>query len=601
MDVQEAEEMSLTHLRDFKIKRKLNHDPEHKLVAIEGYFTWDKDRPALLLLEKSILSMDSVKNRNAKITMHSPFHIIQESSALYCTLTQDYLKENTFSLDWVYNILDHKKEQEHILFENSDPESGYIVAKDYNWDGKNIEDMHYLAIVHSRNISSLRSLRSEHLPILKNIYKDGTKAIFDKHGIRPSQMRVYLHYQPSFYHLHVHFVPLLNQKGGIHVEKAHLLQDIIDNIENYPNFYEEASISFGLKESDRLYQYYKDAGYNFELAPNPEANHDNLLTFFKYLGQAKHEPCGEHWLMTFGESAWRMAILSMCLPSSVDRVRLCKISLTSAFTCFGTKTDQNSQWSSKLSEVKKELFRLLPFSKAVELYDMYSFHVATRMGQNCNSNLSTAYRGILEVEEALLQTEELAKEEELSHEEVMRILINRMDKAKFMGYEKYEKTGWVRFGVNNPETVASHMFRMGLMSLIFSDCTSKDIRNGSSVIVSLLHDVAEYKHAREMKAIGDITKPLRGDLGLDIFTNFERYEFQKDAEAKLTKEIDKLDMIIQAHEYEVMKKEKFLQEFFDSTVGKNIFAIDVTKNMLNTWLISEPNLTNNLTILFLYQ
>uniref|UniRef100_A0A0K2TFS5 HD domain-containing protein n=2 Tax=Lepeophtheirus salmonis TaxID=72036 RepID=A0A0K2TFS5_LEPSM len=477
--------------------------------------------------------------------------------------------------------------------------------------------MHYLAIVHSRNISSLRSLRSEHLPILKNIYKDGTKAIFDKHGIRPSQMRVYLHYQPSFYHLHVHFVPLLNQKGGIHVEKAHLLQDIIDNIENYPNFYEEASISFGLKESDRLYQYYKDAGYNFELAPNPEANHDNLLTFFKYLGQAKHEPCGEHWLMTFGESAWRMAILSMCLPSSVDRVRLCKISLTSAFTCFGTKTDQNSQWSSKLSEVKKELFRLLPFSKAVELYDMYSFHVATRMGQNCNSNLSTAYRGILEVEEALLQTEELAKEEELSHEEVMRILINRMDKAKFMGYEKYEKfgddsefrsiikfiqqvssltklkrTGWVRFGVNNPETVASHMFRMGLMSLIFSDCTSKDIRNGSSVIVSLLHDVAECivgditpvdgvsnedKHAREMKAIGDITKPLRGDLGLDIFTNFERYEFQKDAEAKLTKEIDKLDMIIQAHEYEVMKKEKFLQEFFDSTVGKNIFAIDVTK------------------------
>nr|ACO15670.1 HD domain-containing protein 2 [Caligus clemensi] len=324
--------------------------------------------------------------------------------------------------------------------------------------------------------------------------------------------------------------------------------------------------------------------------------------------------------MSFGESAWRMALLCMCLPPTLNRERLVKISLTSAFTCFGSKTDQNSQWTAKLKEVKSELFRLLPFNKAVELFDMYSFHVAARMGQNSSSRLGAGYRGILEVEEALLQTEELAKEEEITSEEVIKIIINRMAKAKFVGYEKYEKfnddcefrsiikfiqkasiltklkrTGWVRYGVSNPETVAGHMFRMGVMSLIFSDSPYKgdNLRDGSSVTVSLVHDIAECivgditpvdgisdddKHAREMKAIKELTEPLRGDLGCDIYTNFERYEFQKDPEARLTKEIDKLDMIIQAHEYETIKGEKFLQEFFDSTVGKGKFTLDVTKD-----------------------
>ena len=50
------------------------------------------------------------------------------------------------------------------------------------------------------------------------------------------------------------------------------------------------------------------------------------------LGKAKHEPCGEDWDVTYGESAWRLAIMAMCLSPDFDRKRLVKISLTSAFT-----------------------------------------------------------------------------------------------------------------------------------------------------------------------------------------------------------------------------------------------------------------------------
>jgi m7GpppX diphosphatase len=41
------------------------------------------------------------------------------------------------------------------------------------------------------------------------------KAIKEKYGIPCSQLRIYIHYQPSFYHLHVHFTYLKYDAPGI--------------------------------------------------------------------------------------------------------------------------------------------------------------------------------------------------------------------------------------------------------------------------------------------------------------------------------------------------------------------------------------------------
>lgn len=35
--------------------------------------------------------------------------------------------------------------------------------------------------------------------------------------------------------------------------------------------------------------------------------------FLEMLGQAKHEPCGEFWETTYGESAWRMCVIALSL------------------------------------------------------------------------------------------------------------------------------------------------------------------------------------------------------------------------------------------------------------------------------------------------
>jgi hypothetical protein len=36
----------------------------------------------------------------------------------------------------------------------------------------------------------------------------------------------------------------------------------------------------------------------------------------------QHEPSGEFWETTYGESAWRMSIMAMCLPEHLNRLFL---------------------------------------------------------------------------------------------------------------------------------------------------------------------------------------------------------------------------------------------------------------------------------------
>lgn len=152
-------------------------------------------------------------------------------------------------MQWVYNILEHKKEKERIVFEDQDPQTGFILIPDLKWDGHSIETLYLLAIVHDRNIKSLRDLTDKHIPLLTNIRDEGLKAIENKYNIKQDQVRVYVHYQPSFYHFHVHFNPLNNDVPGMSCDKSHMLDTIINNITLMPDYYQKATLPFVLHDS----------------------------------------------------------------------------------------------------------------------------------------------------------------------------------------------------------------------------------------------------------------------------------------------------------------------------------------------------------------
>lgn len=74
---------------------------------------------------------------------------------------------------WVYNILNKKTEADRIVFEDTCPDSGFILLPDMKWDRKDMDALYLQALVHRRDILSLRDLDQSHLPLLKNILEKG--------------------------------------------------------------------------------------------------------------------------------------------------------------------------------------------------------------------------------------------------------------------------------------------------------------------------------------------------------------------------------------------------------------------------------------------
>lgn len=74
---------------------------------------------------------------------------------------------------WVYNILNKETEADRIVFEDTCPDSGFILLPDMKWDRKDMDALYLQALVHRRDILSLRDLDLSHLPLLKNILEKG--------------------------------------------------------------------------------------------------------------------------------------------------------------------------------------------------------------------------------------------------------------------------------------------------------------------------------------------------------------------------------------------------------------------------------------------
>lgn len=184
-------------------------------------------------------------------------YLIRETPDLYQRITLPYLTSSQFSLEWVYNILEHKQEKERIVFEDKDPETGFILLPDLKWDGRNIESLYLLGIVHKHDIKSLRDLNGSHLDLLRNLRQSSKDAISKSYGINPNQLRMYFHYQPSFYHLHVHINPVRNDAPGIWCEKSHMLDTVINNLELMPDYYQRATLPFVLYEGNKLLDLYE--------------------------------------------------------------------------------------------------------------------------------------------------------------------------------------------------------------------------------------------------------------------------------------------------------------------------------------------------------
>jgi len=130
--------------------------------------------------------------------------------------------------------------------------------------------------------------------------------------------------------------------------------------------------------------------------------------------------------------------------------------------------------------------------------------------------------------------------------------------------KQLQRTGWVRKGVENAESVAAHSWGMAVLALELAP-DELDLRRVLSLC--LLHDLAEVR-------VGDLTpyddtttkehdeRIAMQSLAPQWLELFEDYQSQSSEEAKFVKQLDKLDMAIQSLVYED-KQGMNLQEFRD--------------------------------------
>ncbi|XP_037970462.2 m7GpppX diphosphatase [Plutella xylostella] len=289
-------------LKDFTLDKVLNNNTRGKTVCVLGKFK-NKSGQALIIFEKNAFKEDDLNEsgffsdetqlriyfqndiygnfecfpkssiNGVKTTVIYPatekhiakfsqqeVHVVVETPELYAACTLPHIEKEQFTLQWVYNILEGKSEQDRIVYDSKCEKEGFVLVPDLKWDGLTKETLYLLAIVRQRGIKSLRDLNASHLPLLKNIRDKGKKAILDKYKVPGSQLRIYLHYQPSFYHLHVHFTYLRHEAPGIYAEKAHLLDTVINNIEMMPDYYQKASLTFSIREMDNIFNVYETNG-----------------------------------------------------------------------------------------------------------------------------------------------------------------------------------------------------------------------------------------------------------------------------------------------------------------------------------------------------
>ena len=190
----DLKDLSELHLMLYKIKNLGNNDIYRWYLASCGQ---SERSPSDLKLNLFYPCTEK------HIRKYSPQEVrmVTETSEIYHSHVRPFMQKmrDEGRLNWVFNILEGRAEQEDVLLRESGltkdgQDEGFLLAPDLNWDRKTLTSMHLLAIVDRRDIWSLRDLKKRHTTWLKEM-KDkvinATVTLFP--GLERDQLKLYIH------------------------------------------------------------------------------------------------------------------------------------------------------------------------------------------------------------------------------------------------------------------------------------------------------------------------------------------------------------------------------------------------------------------------
>lgn len=146
------------------------------------------------------------------------------------------------------------------------------------------------------------------------------------------------------------------------------------------------------------------------------------------------------------------------------------------------------------------------------------------------------------------------------------------------------RTGWVESSVPDPESVADHTYRTAMAAMVLSDSLGLDTLK--VLRMALLHDLAEAE-------TGDITPRQKQENHTDLedhamkllfsvlpdsirsiyWETWLEYQGNETPEAVLVHDADKIEMVLQASEYQKAYPETDLHRFYHAMVSPEMKKI----------------------------
>ncbi len=128
--------------------------------------------------------------------------------------------------------------------------------------------------------------------------------------------------------------------------------------------------------------------------------------------------------------------------------------------------------------------------------------------------------------------------------------------------ESLPRTGWIVAGVQNPESVAAHVYEVAVLALWLADRVDEEVDIARVARIALAHDAGEA-------LLTDLPAPVKQRIGRAAVGKAEReavaevflrdsgwmkahgaYEHAESAEARLVKAADKIQMLVRALQYD---------------------------------------------------
>lgn len=169
-----------------------------------------------------------------------------------------------------------------------------------------------------------------------------------------------------------------------------------------------------------------------------------------------------------------------------------------------------------------------------------------------------------------------------------------MDLLKFFDdvgkLKTLKRAGWVIRGIKNAESVAEHSYRTAILGMVLAKKLKLTKRQKLRLIeMALIHDLGEAyvgdivpeqnipkakKHLLEKKAQKKIFANLEN--GKYYYKLWLEYEENKTKVSNILHQLDKLEMVIQALEYQKVHKQKKFDDFIESAREK-IYSKEIKK------------------------